>query len=950
MATYLDAPRQNIVASDCYFGLRPETIAELSSPDVNGSLFSNSILIDSPHRDIKYPTDEHLCICQHSSSNCSPLLNTKPCIALCSSDDHHVPNPTSCCSINLINCLPAFQSQPGITNKYNAPLRTTAAIGPQREVLGGDRILVPLTNINIYSTEIQFYINDALDLRRPNLSALNMNQNNESTPGEESVSLMVNTFQTIVTSERAPEPESVVNLSSRPMSQNEIKILSLGKGFCPTPGEPNMGEIKSDLDRLHTKCRTKLFFDKLENDPQSKVRPPDTSRSSPEIGTAPPPSNTPYKDRRRTGGLSENLLKEKIFRKTTKWNPPRGPSTFETFAILNELALSKTPIRAPANQNLTIDDKRCLKDLSGDKTIVIKQADKGGALVLWDREAYIKEGLRQLSDPAFYKPLLTDPTDTHNEIINNFIDEIVESGSISNDVAVVLKATKARTPELYLLPKIHKKVTPTPGRLIVSGNGSPTEKISALVDFIMKPYVPLISSYVRDSSHVLEQLRNISGLSRDTLLVSLDVTSLYTNIPNEEGITACHSFLQQHRKPWSILEPEISNEQIMTLLRFVLTLNNFRFNDRHYLQVGGTAMGTRVAPTFTNIYMDSFERQHVYVYTPRPRLWLRFIDDILLVWDHGMDALREFITNLNNRHPNIKFSEEISYSEVSFLDISISKDPSGKLRTDLFTKSTDANNYLHYSSAHTKSCKDGIPYGQFLRIKRICSEESDFLKRCAQKALHMKRRGYPTELLVQAFSSACRVSRNDLLTKKSRVEEDAPIPIIGVTTFHPTCRAFSRCIRENWPVLGRSTTTDGLFNSRLIVAYRRPENLGDLLIRAKLPQLGSKPRPSSVPNGSARCTTRCCTHCLRLDRSGRITSHTTEGNTKGDTSVARHFNTKPHRGVPDVRTHVLEFVNSHPNKKETRTIRDTLELKWIHRLRTVFPSGMNVMDTRFSTV
>lgn len=81
-----------------------------------------------------------------------------------------------------------------------------------------------------------------------------------------------------------------------------------------------------------------------------------------------------------------------------------------------------------------------------------------------------------------------------------------------------LKTTKARTPELCLLPKIHKKTTPTPGRPIVSGNGSPTEKISAFVDFIMKPYVPQIKSYVRDSSHVLEQLADLTDISSDTLL------------------------------------------------------------------------------------------------------------------------------------------------------------------------------------------------------------------------------------------------------------------------------------------------------------------------------------------------------------------------------------------------------------------------------------------------
>lgn len=142
---------------------------------------------------------------------------------------------------------------------------------------------------------------------------------------------------------------------------------------------------------------------------------------------------------------------------------------------------------------------------------MIKQADKGGALVLWDRAAYIEEGIKQLSDPNFYKPLDTDPTETHNNAINDLIDSFSKSGALTGDIAEALKTSSVRTPELYLLPKIHKKTHPTPGRPIVSGNGSPTEKISAFVDFIMKPYVPLIKSYVRDSSHVLEHLDQLSG-------------------------------------------------------------------------------------------------------------------------------------------------------------------------------------------------------------------------------------------------------------------------------------------------------------------------------------------------------------------------------------------------------------------------------------------------------
>ncbi len=81
------------------------------------------------------------------------------------------------------------------------------------------------------------------------------------------------------------------------------------------------------------------------------------------------------------------------------------------------------------------------------------------------------------------------------------------------------------------------------------------------------------------------------------------MVSLYTNIPNLEAILAVLEFLKEHREHscwWSLVE----------LLKLVLELNNFQFNDENYIQVGGTAMGTRVAPSLANIFMARFEEEH----------------------------------------------------------------------------------------------------------------------------------------------------------------------------------------------------------------------------------------------------------------------------------------------------------------------------------------------------
>ena len=138
--------------------------------------------------------------------------------------------------------------------------------------------------------------------------------------------------------------------------------------------------------------------------------------------------------------------------------------------------------------------------------------------------------------------------------------------------------------------------------------------------------------------------------------MTLDVTRLYTNIPNLEGKLAMAKALQLHRHPNS----NPTNQGLLTLLNLVLTCNTFTFNQKNYLQVGGTAMGTKLAPSLANIFMGHFEEKHVYSYHPQPLIWLRFIDNIFTIWTHGQTEFQTFLDHLNSCHKTIKFTVDVS--------------------------------------------------------------------------------------------------------------------------------------------------------------------------------------------------------------------------------------------------------------------------------------------------
>ena len=182
-----------------------------------------------------------------------------------------------------------------------------------------------------------------------------------------------------------------------------------------------------------------------------------------------------------------------------------------------------------------------------------------------------------------------------------YLKRLLSEGIIDKETHNYLTPQDPKAGRFYILPKNHK--AGNPGRPIVSANGHPTEKISEFVSFHLNPLVQSLPSYVRNTTHLLNKLKDIDALPSNAILVTLDVSSLYTNIPTNEGIDACDIALGQRT------DKSVPTESICDLLRMILTMNNFVFNDEHFIQQHGTAMGTRMAPAYANLFMGEFERK-----------------------------------------------------------------------------------------------------------------------------------------------------------------------------------------------------------------------------------------------------------------------------------------------------------------------------------------------------
>ena len=475
------------------------------------------------------------------------------------------------------------------------------------------------------------------------------------------------------------------------------------------------------------------------------------------------------------------------------------PPTLESFILLNEADLSKLPTTNPKVNNLSRSERQALNQLANNKHTTIKSADKGSAVVIMNTTDYILMSDKLLSDTKFYKRLDNNPTDKHNREVNKILDEMLARDEIDITCHNYLYNQNPRTPTFYTLPKIHKGKSPPPGRPIVSANNSPTEKISSFVDFFLNPTIPFLKSYIKDTTHFLQQIKNINSLPANTLLATLDVTSLYTNIPNKEGLKAAAKTLGKYRP--GAKHPQ--NQSLIQLLDLVLTRNNFEFNGQHYLQISGTAMGTKTAPSHANNFMGHFEEAHVYTYCLQPLIWLRFIDDIFMIWTHGKTELINFVANLNSCHETIKFTAEISKTTVNFLDTTVSLSPNGTLEVDLYSKPTDSHNYLLYTSAHTLNCKISLPYSQFLRIRRICSSIDNYDKHSKTLTYHFLRRGYPEDLIENAYILARRKDRDSLLEPKTKPKPEPNKDLFLITTYQPGWGGPRDIVKKNWDFLTR---------------------------------------------------------------------------------------------------------------------------------------------------
>ena len=293
-------------------------------------------------------------------------------------------------------------------------------------------------------------------------------------------------------------------------------------------------------------------------------------------------------------------------------------------------------------------------------------------------------------------------------------------------------------------------------------------------------------------------------------------------------------------------------------------------------------MGTPIAPTIANIFMSNLEEELLLNSPVKPSFYKRYIDDIIFIWEDTLENLNTFMDRMNNQHPSIKYTFNISETSVNFLDLVIFKNPDFhqtlKFSTKTFFKPTATFQYTHNKSHHPFQTKRSIIKSECLRYLRQCSNEQDFLSLKDKLIFNFKKRGYSIKTIKNAIKNITFNKKKTLTTIKPQNSK----PIIPFIIHFDQRRSRPKNILlKHWESLSRDPELYSLYKRRPIMCYKNYNNLGQLMTRSALTQDHQNVHGTictdnfGIPNLINPCHKRGCICCFNLYRKNTFKSNTT---------------------------------------------------------------------------
>ena len=396
--------------------------------------------------------------------------------------------------------------------------------------------------------------------------------------------------------------------------------------------------------------------------------------------------------------------------------------------------------------NITKEEFECLNNLSRRQELIIQKADKGNSVVILNKLDYKNRMKGILSDTSKFKKIDITPGKELNIILQQedrlikFLKSI--KSCIDYSLYKDLYPQGSQPGVIYGLSKIHKPLVDNVPKLrpILSAIKTSTYNWAKFFVPILRP-LTFNTFTIKDS---FEFAKNITDQNAELYMASLDVDSLFTNVPLDETINICVNELFQTQTSYF----NLNRKQIFEMLSLTTKESIISFDGGFYSQVDGVAMGSPLGPTLANAFLCHHEQKWLddCPLDFKPLYYKRYVDDIFLLFKK-LEHAKNFADYMNSKHKNISFTFEVEKEgSFPFLDVNISRDKN-KFVTSVYRKSTFSGVYTNFTSFLPLEYKFGLIYTLLFRCFTLVSDFSKFHLEVEKLKNFLSKNGYSSSFI-----------------------------------------------------------------------------------------------------------------------------------------------------------------------------------------------------------
>jgi hypothetical protein len=486
--------------------------------------------------------------------------------------------------------------------------------------------------------------------------------------------------------------------------------------------------------------------------------------------------------------------------------------------------------------NLTPYQTKLLEGLRVSDDYIVIPTDKNLGPAILERSEYTKRAFDDhLNDETTYSRLSSTAANARIILIETAIRKFIEDFWLPNDERTYLLRSlevKDKFAYFYLTAKVHK--TPWKTRPIVSISGSITHGLGRWLDKELQPICRKLQSFISSSFDLKTELASLSIDPSRARFFTVDAVSMYTNIDTNHALSVISDFLRH-----SPICRDSDADPIIRALEIIMRNNLFKFGDTYWLQITGTAMGTPPACMYAVLYYGIHELTLIPQFKATVPFYKRYIDDVLGVWitDEDAETDERNWTKFQAAMPFGKLTWEFSprTPSVNFLDLTLTLEHQ-RIMTRLYEKPLNLYLYIPPHSAHPPGILSGMITGYITRVFRLTSTNTDREATIRKFYRRLCDRGYTPITLRPLFHNALR--RAQISRCKPIDDQEERIYLhLEYHPYDPSSRVLQHLFREylRSPANEPELPTLCNFNqqpigiNRMIVAYKRPQNMKNVL-------------------------------------------------------------------------------------------------------------------------